>query len=219
MLEEELQALGWDEGSAPSMHRSTYRGVALPRLRHLAAVEAARGSFDPTVDASSGAPGCGWGSARWKQWSGGPRGTSTPSTLAQSRLSAEAAVGPQDPLVLSLDNKGIVMLHKYLLRQRTPQVRESALQRREEESQAHGHGCGGPRPTPQARGPEDVLAELRPVCDVSTPRPRAKNKDLRGVVRVTRQGAQHRPSSAKSSIRVRWRIRLTGRRSATVSIQ
>jgi hypothetical protein len=148
-------------------------------LRKLAAIEAARGSFDATVEAIERATG-----------------TQLPKRQAEEVVERaaqdfdafydrpeSAAASETDLLVLSLDGKGIVMRREDL----------RAATRKAAESERHklGHRLSkGEKKdrkrmatvaavydlVPQGRRPEDVLAELRPVQDVSKPRPRAKNK-------------------------------------------
>ena len=86
-------------------------------------------------------------------------------------------------MVLSLDGKGIVMRREDL-REATRKAAENAqhkLDRRLSKGEKRGRRRMATVAavydlTPQARRPEDVLAELRPVRDVSKPRPRAGNK-------------------------------------------
>jgi hypothetical protein len=150
-------------------------------LRQLAAVEAVRGSFDGAVEAIERSTGMVVGK---RQVEGLVQSAAKDFEAFYARPeSAEPATDPKDLLVLSLDNKGIVMLHKYLLKA----TRQAA------EGEAHKLDrrlSKGEKPNrkrmatvaavydlaPQARRPEDILAELRPVRDVSKPRPRAKNK-------------------------------------------
>jgi hypothetical protein len=150
-------------------------------LRRLAAIEAARGSFDATVEAIER-----------------NTGTTVPKRQAEELVqkaakdfdafyerpeSAEAAATEDDLLVLTLDGKGIVMRHEDL-REATRKAAENT-QHKMERRLSKGEKRDRKRMatvaavydlTPEARRPEDVLAELRPVQYASKPRPRARNK-------------------------------------------
>jgi hypothetical protein len=150
-------------------------------LRRLAAVEAARGSFDGAVDAIERSTGMVVGKRQVEGLV--QRAAKDFEDFYARPESAQPAADPNDLLVLSLDNKGIVMLRKYLLEKTriAAENEEHKLERR----LSKGEKANRKRMatvaavydlTPQARTPEDVLAELRPVRDVSKPRPRAKNK-------------------------------------------
>ena len=97
--------------------------------------------------------------------------------------SAEPAASETDLMVLTLDGKGIVMRREDL-REATRKAAENA-QHKLDRRLSKGEKKDRKRMatvaavydfTPQARRPEDVLAELRPVRDASKPRPRARNK-------------------------------------------
>src|SRR5512136_370381 len=149
-------------------------------LRRLAAVEAARGSFDATVEAierNTGTP-----LAKRQAEELVERAAQDFDAFYERPESAEAA-SDKALLVLSLDGKGIVMRREGL-REATRKAAESA-QHKLERRLSKGEKRGRKRMAtvaavydlePQARRPEDVLAELRPVRDVSKPRPRARNK-------------------------------------------
>ncbi len=150
-------------------------------LRRLAAVEAARGSFDATVEAIERNTGTRLAKRQAEELV--ERAAQDFDAFYDRPESAEAAASQKDLLVLSLDGKGIVM--------RREDLREATRQAAETERHKLGRRLskGEKRDrkrmatvaavydlTPQARRPEDVLAELRPVRDASKPRPRARNK-------------------------------------------
>ena len=160
-------------------------------LRRLGAVEAARGSFDATVEAIE-------------------RNTKVPKRQVEELVeraaqdfdafyarpeSAEAATNEKDLLVLSLDGKGIVMRHEDL-REATRKAAENArhkldhrLSKGEKKDRKRMATVAAVYDlTPQPRRPGDVLSELRPVRDASKPRPRARNK--RVWARVERSAAE-----------------------------
>jgi hypothetical protein len=150
-------------------------------LRRLAAVEAARGSFDATVEAIERNTGTRLAKRQAEELV--ERAAQDFDAFYDRPESAEAAASEKDLLVLSLDGKGIVMRHEHL-REATRKAAESA-QHKLERRLSKGEKRDRKRMatvaavydlTAQARRPEDVLAELRPVRDVSKPRPRAKNK-------------------------------------------
>jgi hypothetical protein len=116
-------------------------------LRRLAAVEAARGSFDATAEAIERNTGTRLAKRQAEELV--ERAAQDFDAFYDRPESAEAAASEKDLLVLSLDGKGIVMRREEL-REATRKVAESAqhklaLQGREEGSQAHGHGGGGLR--------------------------------------------------------------------------
>lgn len=150
-------------------------------LRRLAAVEAARGSFDATVEAIERNTGTQLGKRQTEELV--ERAAQDFDAFYDRAESAEAAASEKDLLVLSLDGKGIVM-RRDDLREATRKAAESA-QHKLDRRLSKGEKRDRKRMatvaavydlTPQARRPEDVLAELRPVRDASTPRPRARNK-------------------------------------------
>ena len=150
-------------------------------LRRLAAVEAARGSFDATVEAIERNTGTRLAKRQAEELV--ERAARDFDAFYDRAESAEAAASEKDLLVLSLDGKGIVM-RRDDLREATRKAAESA-QHKLDRRLSKGEKRDRKRMatvaavydlTPQARRPEDVLAELRPVRDASTPRPRARNK-------------------------------------------
>lgn len=150
-------------------------------LRRLAAVEAARGSFDAAVEAIERNTGTCLAKRQAEELV--ERAAEDFDAFYQRPESAEAAASEKDLLVLSLDGKGIVMRREHL-REATRKAAESA-QHKLHQRLSKGEKRDRKRMatvaavydlTPQARRPEDVLAELRPVREVSKPRPRAKNK-------------------------------------------
>jgi hypothetical protein len=150
-------------------------------LRRLAAIEAARGSFDATVEAIERNTGT---RVQKRQVEGlVERAAQDFDAFYERPESAEAAASGKDLLVLSLDGKGIVMRREDL-REATRKAAESG-QHKLDRRLSKGEKKDRKRMAtvaavydlePQARRPEDVLAELRPVRDVAKPRPRARNK-------------------------------------------
>lgn len=179
-------------------------------LRRLAAVEAARGSFDATVDAIERNTGTQVGKRQVEELV--ERAAQDFDAFYARPESADAAASLKDLLVLSLDAKGIVM-RKGALLEATRKAAEN------EEHKLDGRLSRGEKKnrkrmatvaavydlTPQARTPEDVLGELR--RDVSKPRPRAKNKRVwarveKSAEEVTREvfeEARHRDPEHKRS--------------------
>ena len=179
-------------------------------LRRVAAVEAARGSFDATVEAIERNTGTQVGKRQVEELV--ERSAKDFDAFYARPESAAAATSPKDLLVLSLDAKGIVMRKKDLLEA----TREAA---ENEEHKLDGRLSKGEKKnrkrmatvaavydlTPQARTPEDILADLRPVREVSKPRPRAKNKRVwarieKSAEQVTREvfdEAEHRDPEHK----------------------
>ena len=179
-------------------------------LRRLAAVEAARGSFDATVDAIERGTGNQVGKRQVEELV--ERAAQDFETFYARPESADAATSAKDLLVLSLDAKGIVMRKKDLL-DATRKAAES------EQHKLNGRLSKGEKKNrkrmatvaavydlaPQARTPEDIIADLRPVRDVSKPCPRAKNKRVwarieKSAEEVTREvfeEAQHRDPERK----------------------
>src|SRR6266498_2579407 len=147
----------------------------------LAAVEAARRSFDATVEAIERNTGARLAKRQAEELV--ERAAQDFDAFYDRPESAEAAASEKDLLVLSLDGKGIVMLRDDL-RGATRKAAESAqhkLHRRLSKGEKRDRKRMATVAavydlTPQARWPEDVLAELRPVRDASTPRPRARDK-------------------------------------------
>ena len=150
-------------------------------LRRLAAIEAARGSFDATVEAIERNTGTRVPKRQVEELV--ERAAQDFDAFYDRPESAEEAADPKDLLILTLDGKGIVMRHEDL-RKATRKAAESAqhkldrrLSRGEKKDRKRMATVAAVYDlTPQARRPEDVLAELRPVRDVSKPRPRAHNK-------------------------------------------
>jgi hypothetical protein len=161
-------------------------------LRRLGAVEAARGSFDATVEAIERNTGT---KVPKRQAELVERAAQDFDAFYERPESAEAAANDKDVLVLSLDGKGIVMRHEDL-REATRKAAEEArhkLDRRlskgeKKDRKRMATVAAVYDLTPQPRRPEDVLAELRPVRDVSKPRPRARNK--RVWARVEKSAAE-----------------------------
>jgi hypothetical protein len=150
-------------------------------LRRLAAIEAARGSFDATVEAIERNTGTRLAKRQAEELV--ERAAQDFDEFYDRPESAEAAASEKDLLVLSLDGKGIVMRREDL-REATRKAAEGAqhklgrrLSKGEKRDRKRMATVAAVYDlTPQARRPEDVLAELRPVRDASTPRPRARNK-------------------------------------------
>jgi hypothetical protein len=150
-------------------------------LRRLAAVEAARGSFDAAVEAIERNTGTRLAKRQAEELV--ERSAQDFDAFYDRPESAEAAASETDLLVLSLDGKGIVMRREDL-REATRKAAESG-QHKLDRRLSKGEKRDRKRVAtvaavydlrPQARRPEDVLAELRPVRDASKPRPRARNK-------------------------------------------
>jgi hypothetical protein len=150
-------------------------------LRRLSAIEAARGSFDATVEAIERSTGTKVPKRQVEELV--ERAAQDFDSFYARPESAEEAASAEDLLVMSLDGKGIVMRPEDL-REATRKAAESAqhkldrrLSRGEKKDRKRMATVAAVYDlTPQARRPEDVLAELRPVRDVSQPRPRARNK-------------------------------------------
>jgi hypothetical protein len=150
-------------------------------LRRIAAIEAARGSFDATVEAIERNTGT---KVPKRQVEGlVERAALDFDAFYERPESAEAAASEKDLLVMTLDGKGIVMRQEEL-REATRQAAENTrhkLERRLSKGEKKGRKRMATVAavydlTAQARRPEDVLAELRPVHEASKPRPRARNK-------------------------------------------
>jgi hypothetical protein len=161
-------------------------------LRHLAAVEAARGSFDATVEAIERNTGTRVPKRQVEELV--ERAAADFDAFYDRPESAEAAANETDLLVLSLDGKGIVMRHEDL-REATRKAAESS-QHKLDRRLSKGEKKDRKRMAtvaavydlaPQARRPEDILAELRPVRDVAKPRPRAANKRVWASVEKSAQ--------------------------------
>jgi hypothetical protein len=150
-------------------------------LRRLAAIEAVRGSFDATVEAIERNTGTRMAKRQVEELV--ERAAQDFDAFYDRPESAEAAASEKDLLVLSLDGKGIVMRREDL-RKATRKAAESGehkLDRRlskgeKKDRKRMATVAAVYDLTAQGRRPEDVLAELRPVRDASTPRPRARNK-------------------------------------------
>ncbi|HEU4402509.1 MAG TPA: ISKra4 family transposase [Candidatus Polarisedimenticolia bacterium] len=149
-------------------------------LRRLAAVEAARGSFDAAVEAML--RGTGTAVAK-RQVEGLIQQAARDFDAFYDRPESAEPASEEELLCLSLDGKGIVM-RRDGLREATRKAAESA-QHRLDRRLSKGEKKDRKRMATvaavydlavQARRPEDVLAELRPVRDAAEPRPRAKNK-------------------------------------------
>jgi hypothetical protein len=150
-------------------------------LRRIAAVEAARGSFDATVEAIERNTGTKVPKRQTEELV--QKAAQDFDAFYERPESAEAAATEDDLLVLSLDGKGIVMRQEDL-REATRKAAENT-QHKLERRLSGGEKKGRKRMatvaavydlTAQARRPEDVLADLRPARDASKPRPRARNK-------------------------------------------
>ena len=150
-------------------------------LRRLAAIEAARGSFDATVDAIERSTGTEVGKRQVEELVE-RASRDFEAFYARSGEPSEAA-NPQDLLVLTLDGKGIVMRREELA-EPTRQAAESEehkldsrLSRGEKKNRKRRATVAAVYDlTSQARTPEEIVAELRPARDASKPRPRARNK-------------------------------------------
>ncbi len=179
-------------------------------LRRLAAVEAARGSFDATVEAIERSTGTQVGKRQVEELV--ERAAQDFDAFYARPESADAAVSLKDLLVLTLDAKGIVMRKEALLEETRKAAEseqhklEGRLSRGEKKNRKRMATVAAVYDlTPQARTPEDILAELRPVRDVSRQRPRAKNKRVwarveKSAEEVTREvfeEAQHRDPEHK----------------------
>jgi hypothetical protein len=190
-------------------------------LRRLAAVEAARGSFDATVEAIERNTGTRLAKRQAEELV--ERAAQDFDGFYDRPESAEPATSDTDLLVLTLDGKGIVMRREDL-REATRKAAESA-QHKLDRRLSKGEKKDRKRMAtvaavydlkPQARRPEDVLAELRPVQDCSTPRPRAHNKRVwasveKSAVAVTSEvfeEAHHRDPECRR----RWVVLVDGDR-------
>jgi hypothetical protein len=150
-------------------------------LRRLAAIEAARGSFDATVEAIERSTGTLVQKRQVEELA--ERAAQDFDAFYDRPESAEAAASEKELLVLSLDGKGIVMRREEL-REATRQKAESAehklgrrLSKGEKKDRKRMATVAAVYDLArEARGPEDVLGELRPVRDAAKPRPRAQNK-------------------------------------------
>jgi hypothetical protein len=159
-------------------------------LRRLAAIEAARGSFDATVEAVERATGTRLAKRQAEELV--ERAAQDFDAFYDRPEAAGPAASEKDLLVLSLDGKGIVM-RPGELREATRKAAQSAehkLDRRlskgeKKDRKRMATVAAVYDLAVQGRRPEDVLAELRPVRDVSTPRPRAKNKRVWASVEKT----------------------------------
>lgn len=148
-------------------------------LRHLAAVEGARGSFDEAVKAIERCSGTMVAKRQVEQ-------LVERAAFDFDDFYAESArelLNTKDLLVLSLDGKGIVMRHKDLTldTQRVAEKSQPKLNHR----LSHGEKRGRKRMATVAaiydleavaRTAADVISELRPARDVTNSRPRAHNK-------------------------------------------
>ena len=197
-------------------------------LSQLAAVEAARGSFDGAVDAIERSTGIAVGKRQVEELA--QRAAKDFDAFYARPEAAESVADPKDLLVLSLDNKGIVMLRKYLL-EATRVAAESEvhklagrLSKGEKKNRKRMATVAAVYDlTPQARGPEDVLGDLRPVRDVSKPRPRAKNKRVwariekssEDVAREVFREAHHRDPKHKR----RWVVLVDGDRNQIARVR
>jgi len=149
-------------------------------LRRHAAIEAARGSFDQAVQAIERATGCSVPKRQVEQL----------VVRAAADFDAFYARGVERELeatnallVLTIDNKGIVMRNEHL---REPTRRKAAAaEHKLERRLSKGEKRNRKRMAtvaavydlvPQARTAADVIADLRPVRDAAKPRPRADNK-------------------------------------------
>ena len=150
-------------------------------LRGLAAVEAARGSFDATVEAIERNTGTRLAKRQAEELV--KRAAQDFDAFYDRPESGEPAPNEKDLLVLSLDGKGIVMRREDL-REETRKAAENGqhklnrrLSRGEKRDRKRMATVAAVYDLmPQARQPEDVLAELRPIRDALKPRPRAHNK-------------------------------------------
>jgi hypothetical protein len=150
-------------------------------LRRLAAVEAARGSFDATVEAIERSTGT---NVQKRQVEGlVQRAAQDFDAFYEREVAAESPATEEDLLILTLDGKGIVMRPE-ALREETRKAAESSrhkLARRLSKGEKRDRKRMATVAAvydlvPQVRRPEDVLRELRPVQDVTRPRPRPRNK-------------------------------------------
>lgn len=150
-------------------------------LRRLGAIEAARGSFDATVEAIERNTGTKVQKRQAEQLV--ERAALDFDAFYDRPEAAEAAASEKDLLVLSLDGKGIVM-RRQQLREATRKAAENQ-QHKLDRRLSKGEKRDRKRMatvaavydlTPQARRPQDVLGELRAVRDACKPRPRAQNK-------------------------------------------
>ena len=146
-------------------------------LRRLAAIEAARGSFDDAVDAIDRATGVRLGKRQVEELADRRRGRLRRLLRAAPATRRPPASRDADVLVLSDDGKGVVM-RPDALRPATakaaadgdPEAREPAVQGRETQPQTHGRGRR--RLRRHARAPRtaaDILARHR--------RPRSRHRD------------------------------------------
>jgi hypothetical protein len=149
-------------------------------LRRLAAIEAARGSYDQTVEAIARATGTQVPKRQVEELV--VRSAANFDAFYATSATAAAAT-TEELLVLSLDGKGIVMRHddlREVTRERAEKAEhklERRLSRGEKRNRKRMATVAAVYDLArEVRVPADILADLRPVRDASTPRPRAKNK-------------------------------------------
>jgi hypothetical protein len=150
-------------------------------LRRLAAIEAARGSFDAAGEAIERNTGTQVAKRQVEELV--QRAAQDFDAFYGRSGAAREAAGRKDLLCLSLDGKGIVMRREDLREatRRAAGSEQHKLDRRlskgeKKDRKRMATVAAVYDLTPQARRAEDVLSELRPVQDASAPRPRARNK-------------------------------------------
>jgi hypothetical protein len=146
-------------------------------LRRLAAVEAARGSFDAAVEAIERCTGTRVPKRQVEQLVA--RAAQDFDAFYGRRESSPTSA--KDVLVLTLDGKGIVMREEDLRECTRKAAVEHKLKRRLSKGEQRFRKRMATVAAvydlkPQARRPEEVMGELRPVAVAASPRPRAQNK-------------------------------------------
>jgi hypothetical protein len=151
-------------------------------LRRLAAIEAARGSFDATVEAIERSTGSKVQKRQAEELV--QRAAQDFDAFYDREEPAESLTAEEDLLVLTLDGKGIVM-RPDALREATRKAAENSrnkLDRRlskgeKKDRKRMATVAAVYDLAPQARRPEDVVRDLRPLQDASRPpRPRPRDK-------------------------------------------
>jgi len=149
-------------------------------LRRMAAIEAAKVSYQETVGSI----------AAYTAGKVPPRQVQEMVLRAavdfDAFYSGRSAVGPEettDPLILTLDGKGIVMRTEHLLEatRKKAEASQPKLDRRVSKGEKKNRKRMATVAAvysiePFVRTAEEVMSELRPVRDAAKPRPRARNK-------------------------------------------
>ncbi|MEK7861889.1 MAG: ISKra4 family transposase [Chloroflexota bacterium] len=150
-------------------------------LRRHAAIEAARGSFDQAVEAVERSTGTKVPKRQVEELV--VRAARDCEAFYAEAADALSAATDKDLLVLSLDGKGVVMRREDL--REATQERAAASEHKLGQRLSKGEKRNRKRMAtvaavydlePQVRFPSDIIADLRPMRDVSRKRPRARNK-------------------------------------------